>query len=495
MSLFKSLTVAALLATSAVVAAHAETTLRRPGDLGFGGAENLDPISPSRFYEANDLLYGRLVRWGADGKPAPELAHDWSASPDAKEWTFHLQPGVTFHDGSDFDAGDVKYTLERITDPALDSPVASVLNMIDHVEVVDPLTAKVVLSSAHADLPLLLMDYRVRMIPEGSGDTIATSGIGTGPFKLETLDPEGTTVLVAYDDYWEGRPKVDRVEIIQIADQEARLQALLAGQIDFMGLNRDQIALFEGNKDFVVQTYPTGDWQAIIFRTDTEPFTDPRVRKALRIAVDRQLMADLVVGAGGGVVTCDQPVWSADPYRAGIDCPQDIEGAKALLADAGFADGIDIALHTSDLEAGLVRMAEVYQQQVAPAGIRVEIVMTNPDGFWNDVWMVEPVAMTSWSERPADQILNEDYRSGASWNETYYNNPAFDALLDQARAELDFDKRKGLYGDAQRILFEDGGAMIPYHISGARAVRANVTGIIAAGEDYTLWHLVEKTGE
>jgi len=483
--------IAALMATTAA----AETTLRRSGDLGFGGAENLDPISPTRFYEANDLIYNRLVSWGPDGLPAPELAKSWSASPDAMEWTLVLQDGVKFHDGSDFDATDVKYSLERIKDPALESPVTSVLNMIDRVEVVDPLTAKIVLSSAHADLPLLFLDYRVRMIPDGSGATIATTGIGTGPFKLETLDPEGTTVLLANDDYWQGRPKVDRVEIISIPDQEARIQALLGGQLDYSDLNGDQVATFEGNEDFVIQHYPSGDWQGLVMRTDTAPFTDARVRKALRMVVNRQEMADLVVGPGGGTPSCDHPVWAGDSYRSAIECGADIEGAKALLAEAGYADGIDIDVHTSDLEAGMVRMVEVYQQQAAPAGIRVNIVMAAPDGFWSDVWMVEPFVSTSWGQRPADQILNEAYRSGSSWNESYFADAEFDSLLDQARAELDLTKRTALYHAAQAALWERGGSLIPYHINGVRAVRAVVKGMPEAGEDYIAWHLVEKTGD
>ena len=105
-----------------------------------------------------------------------------------------LREGVKFHDGSDFDSGDVVDLLKRIKDPELDSPVASVLAIMDSVEAIDPLTVKITLSAAHADFPMLIMDYRIRMTPEGSGDTIGQTGIGTGPFILETLDPEGTTI-------------------------------------------------------------------------------------------------------------------------------------------------------------------------------------------------------------------------------------------------------------------------------------------------------------
>jgi peptide/nickel transport system substrate-binding protein len=121
--------------------------------------------------------------------------------------------------------------------------------------------------------------------------------------------------------------------------------------------------------------------------------------------------------------------------------------------------------------------------------------MSPADGYWSDVWMVKPVCITSWGERPADQILNEAYRSTSSWNETFYNNPKFDALLDQARAEQDFAKRKALYVAAQQMLFDDGGSFIAYNMNGVRVVNAAVTGFPAQNDDYVAWQLVDKAGD
>ena len=471
--------------------ALAEKQLRRANDLSYGGKESLDPISPNRFYEVNDMVYSRLVRQDDNGEPSPELATSWTSNETATEWTLKLQAGVTFHDGSSFDAADVKYTLERIKDPALEAPLASVLDFISRVDVVDPVTAKIVLSKPHAGLPLLLMDYRVRMIPEGSGAAIAKTGIGTGPFKIESYDPEGQTVLAANDTYWEGRPKIDKVVFTAIPDSEARNQAMLAGQLDYNTLTLDQIPQFKDNPDFLIQNYPAGGWFGLVFRTDTAPFTDARVRKAMRISVDRAEMMKLMVGEGNGVTGCDQPVKANDPFRAPLECPPDPEGAKELLAEAGFPDGIDIEVHTADLEPGMVRFAEVYQQQVAKAGIRVKLKMAPSDGYWDDVWMKVPAAITSWSARPADQILNEAYRTGSSWNESYYANPAYDQILDKARATLDLPAARALYQEAQRILFEEGGTFIPYQQNGLRVLNAGVDGIKPLDEDFIRWHLVD----
>jgi peptide/nickel transport system substrate-binding protein len=469
----------------------AEKVFNRANDLSYGGKESLDPLSPNRFYEVNDMIYSRLVRQDDNGLPSPELAVSWSANETATEWTFVLRDGVKFHDGSDFDAADVKYSIDRIKDPALESPVASFLGIIDRVEVVDPKTVKIVLSSPHAGLPILLLDYRVRMIAEGSGQTIEKTGNGTGPFKIESYDPEGQTVLVANKAYWEGTPKLDKVVFTAIPDSEARNQAMLAGKLNLSSLTRDQEPLFADNKQFTIQRYPAGGWFGIVFRTDTEPYTNPKVRKALRIAADRVASSRLMTGEGNAIVGCDQPVRADDVFRADLECPQDIEGAKKLLAEAGFPNGIDVELHTADLEPGMVRFAEVYQQQVAPAGIRVTIAMAPSDGYWDDVWMKKPAVVTSWGERPADQILNEAYRTGSSWNESHFANADYDALLDKARASVDVEQAKKYYAEAQKMLFEVGGTYIPYQETGRRIMTSNVTGIAALGEDYIRWHLVD----
>ena len=477
------------VATALASPAAAEKVFRMANDLSLGGAENLDPLSSNTWITPVSMIYSRLMREGGNGEASPELATGWTANAEATEWTLTLQPGVTFHDGSAFDAADVAYSLGRIEDPALESPVAAVLGIIDRVEVVDPLTVKIILEAPHAGLPLLLLDYRVRIIPEGSGETITENPVGTGPFRVETYDPEGTTTIVAYDGYWEGRPLLDKIQFTAIPDAEARNQAMLAGQLDYNGLTANQAPLFADNPAFQVQSFAGGAWNGVAFRTDTAPFDDARVRRALRIAVDREAMLNLLEGPDGGVVGCDTPVSFSDPYRAKLDCPQDIAGAKALLAEAGYPDGIDIEVFTADLEPGMVQYAEVYQQQVAKAGIRVKLTVAPSDGYWDDIWLKKN-AVTSWSQRPADQFLNEAYRSGAAWNESHFANAAYDTLLDQARATLDIDKARSLYVQAQEILFNEGGTLIAYQENGRRVMSSRVTGIAPQDEDYIRWHLV-----
>lgn len=458
-------TCAVALALTATAMAEPKGTFRQAHEYGFGDQSSLDPISKGRIFQITEKLMSRLVRPDMQGKPSPDLATSWEANPDATEWTLKLREGVAFHDGTAFDSADVVYSLTRVLDPTLESPARSAVKMITKVEAVDALTVKLTLDTPFADLPLQLMDYRLRMIPEGSGDTIASTGIGTGPFKLEKFDPAGTTVVTANLDYFGGAPGVERMEIIGIPDAQARLQALLGGQIDMeSGITPQQRVMFDSSDKYQIQEVPTGNWRGIVFRTDVAPFNDPRVRKAVRMAADRQALLALVEG-GNGTVTCDNPVGPVDQYRADISCPQDIAGAKALLAEAGFPDGIDMDIHVATLEATWPAMAEAYQSQAAEAGIRVNIIQVPTDGFWSEVWMKKDVTMTRWNERPADQVLHEVYLSTAKWNESYYKDEGFDALLGQARRELDFDARKAIYVKAQEHLFDTAGTLIPYHVT------------------------------
>jgi hypothetical protein len=143
------LVLATALAVGFVAPASAEKVFRQANDLSLGGAEDLDPLSRNTWITPVSMIYSRLMREGANGEASPELATSWTANAEATEWTLTLQPGVTFHDGSEFDSADVAYSLGRIEDPALESPVAAVLGIIDRVEVVDPMTVKIILEAEH----------------------------------------------------------------------------------------------------------------------------------------------------------------------------------------------------------------------------------------------------------------------------------------------------------------------------------------------------------
>ncbi len=482
--------VAALLLPLGTALAEPSGTLRQAHDLGFGTNSSLDPSSQGRVFAMIDKVMNRLVRPGLDGVPQPDLAESWSASDDATVWTFNLRKGVKFHDGTDLDAGDVKYTYERVLDPEMGSPARSAIKMIEGIRAVDDHTVEITLNTPYADLPLQLMDYRLRIIPNDSGDTIATSGIGTGPFRLVRFDPQGTTVFEANLDYFEGVPKLAQIELIGIPDAQARFQALLAGQIDLeRGIRQQQARILEANDSFEVQNVPTGSWRGIVFRTDVAPTNDPKVRKALRLLVDREALVQLVL-SGGGQVACDSPTAPTDQYHHGQSCPQDNEMVRQLLEEAGYGDGLDVEIYLSTLEPTWPTLGQAYQQMAAEVGINVKLTNLPPNGYWNTGWMVKDAYMTRWFERPIDQALHEIYLSGAKWNESFFNDPEFDNMLAAARRELDFETRKKIYIDAQNYLIENTGTLIPYTVNNLVGLSNKVQHYPATKEDAVLWHLV-----
>ena len=470
-----------------VASAETKGIFRQAHEYGFGENSSLDPISKGRVFQITEKVMNRLVRPNMDGQPSPDLAISWEANSDATIWTLKLRQGVKFHDGSDFDAADVVYSLKRVLAPELASPARSAVKMITSVEAVDAETVKLSLDTSFADLPLQLMDYRLMMLPEGSGETIASTGIGTGPFKLVKFDAAATTILEANMDYYAGAPGVERMEIIGIPDGQARLQALLGGQIDMeSGITAQQRPMLASSSKYAIQDVPTGNWRGIVFRTDVAPFNDPRVRKAMRIVADRNELLALAEG-GNGVIACDTPVGPKDQYAPNLICPQDVAGAKALLAEAGFPDGLDVDVYLSTLEPTWPTMVEVYQGQAAKAGIRIKIVLVPTDGFWKDVWMQKDAVTTRWNERTADSALHEIYLSTAKWNESYYKDAGFDELLAQSRRELDFNKRKTLYVEAQKHLFETSGTLIPYHVTKLVGTTARVKNLDAVENFAIRW--------
>ncbi|MCB0063350.1 MAG: ABC transporter substrate-binding protein [Caldilineaceae bacterium] len=468
-------------------------TLRFAHELIHNGGESLDPASPTQFTSAMALLYNRLARLDQSGVPQPELATEWQANNDATEWTFSLRNDVTFHDGKLFTAADVAYTIAHILDPNTESPQAALLGLIASVETPNDQTVVFQLSQGHADFPLLLTHRATAIIPENSAETIGATGIGTGPFILETLVAEGTTTFVANDAYWKGEPLLAGIELIALPDAEARTLAEQAGQIDILfNATPTQTDLFANDDSFTVLRFPSGSWTTLVMRTDTPPFDDVRVRQALRMVADREAMIALVMN-GEATVSCDTPVAPNDAYRWDGECPQDIEGAKALLAEAGYPDGIDVTLYATSTSSQLIPLAEVYQQQAAAAGINVSLEIAPADSFWSEVWLVEPFLTSYWRERPADQILNEVWRSTAKWNESYYKNPAYDQLLDDARTALDFEARRELYQAAQQLIAEEGGHLIPYHVNQFHVVNNRVSGVPAQAFTDIEWHAISKS--
>jgi len=446
-----------------------------------------------------------LIWVGEDGVPQPQLVKSWEASEDAMEWTLYLQEGVTFNNGEPFGADDVIWNFQHWLDPDTGSSMAGRLDMLppDGIEKVDDLTIKLTLDRPYADLPLALYDYPSMIAPEGgwedfySGDP--ADAIGTGPFLLESFTPDERMVLVRNPNYWQmgadGQPLpyVDKVIVTAGWDDAAALAALVGGEADTLAVGQGIVPELEKHDDINVLRYYTGWITPIVMRTDMAPFDDVRVRQALRLVQDREQIRDLVFPDGrvgyDHWIRSDVPEYCPDTDVSGH--PQDIEAAKALLAEAGYPDGLELELSVPD---GNFRTdyAQVYKEQAAQAGITININLLPSSAFW-DQWQEWPFSISGWNGRiPATISPSLALRCGSvesGWGETYYCNPEFERILDEAESTVDVEKKRELLCQIQGIMQEDAPMLIPFWAVEYGASRTNVHEPDTWSRGGPLWHL------
>ncbi|MEU3979266.1 ABC transporter substrate-binding protein [Streptomyces sp. NPDC026672] len=452
-------------------------------------AETLDPASSLSAYEYLGALYNRLVRTGADGEPAPDLAESWESDARARTWTFRLRKGVTFHDGRPFTAADAVYTLRHILAKATASPQAAVLApLVDPRELRTPdaHTLVVPLKAANAEFPSLLTHYNCYVVPDGSAPGIGRTGIGTGPFRLESFAPAGPGRVVAHRDHWAGPPVLDAISFYSVADMSARSGALLAGQVDLLSQTNLDFAtarVVAASDRATVARVKNAQWYVLPMLTTEKPFTDVRVRQAMKLAYDPEHVVKVAL-QGAGTAGWDNPVPPDDPAHVAAHPAHDPDRARHLLKQAGH-EGLAVDLYTSAYDPLFTPMALAYQDSARRAGIRVRVRTAAADSYYTQIWMKKPLMATYWfTGRPVDQLFTEIFRSGSSYNETAWSDKGFDAVLDRARAETDTRRRRELYGEAQRLVIERGGAMTPMFADRLVGISRKVRGYAERGFEF-----------
>ncbi|MEU4969335.1 ABC transporter substrate-binding protein [Streptomyces smyrnaeus] len=452
-------------------------------------AETLDPAGPLSAYEYLGALYNRLVRVDPDGGLVPDLAESWEADSKARTWTFRLRKGVTFHNGHTFTSADAAYTLRHILDKATASPQAGVLApLIDPktLRTPDAHTLVVPLKSPHAEFPSLLTHYNCYVIPDGSGRSIGRTGIGTGPFRLESFTPAGPGSVTAYQDHWAGRPVLDAISFASVADMSARANALLAGQVDLLSQTNLDFAtarVVEASDRATIARVKNSQWYVLPMLTTEKPFTDVRVRKAMKLAYDPEHVVKVAL-QGAGTAGWDNPVPPDDPLHIRSHPEHDPDRARHLLKKAGH-EGLTVDLHTSSYDPLFTPMALAYQDSARRAGIRVRVKTAAADSYYTQIWMKKPLMATYWyTGRPIDQLFTQIFRSGSSYNETAWSDKDFDALIDRARAETDDKRRRELYGEGQTMVIERGGAITPMFADRLVGVSRKVRGYAEHGFEF-----------
>lgn len=459
----------ALLAASGARVQAAEP--KRGGRFRIGVAhgqtsDNLDPHLRNNGFtqELCYSIHNCLTEIAADGSLVPELAESWEASSDVTTWTFRLREGVEFHDGKTLDSADVVASLQYHRGDESKSEAKVLVDPIVALETPDARTVRVTLREGNADFPFLMADHHLIICP-AQGDSIDwQSGIGTGPYVLEDFEPGIRCSATRNPNYWkEGRAHFDAVDWITLIDPAARQNALLTNEVDVI----DQVPVM--TLDLLARR---GDLQIIEIagmlhytfpmRTQTPPFDNNHVRMALKLVVDRQQLIDTIL-RGHGSLGNDQPIPPMHRFFADLEQrAQDPDKAKWHIEQSGLGP-LSVSLHAADsVFPGAVDAATLLAEQAKAADISIRVVREPNDGYWSNVWQQTPWCLSYWGGRPTeDWMFSSAYLSSAPANETAFDNEQFDKVVLEARGTLDEEKRRELYREAQSIVRDDGGALIP----------------------------------
>lgn len=463
-----------------------------------GGATSdvLDPgeINDSYMIQVSSgQLRNNLTEIAPNGDLIGELAESWEATPDAKTWTFELRKGIEFHNGKTLDADDIIASLNHHRHEDSTSAAKSLVEQAADIRSDGKNTVVIELKAGNADYPVLMSDYHLGICPANSDGTMDwQSGIGTGGYSLVNFDAGVSTVVKRNPNYWKGgRAHFDEVENLQIADLTARTSGLQNGSLDCIA-NADPKTLHLLKKTPGIKVLQTnGNKHATLpMLVDIPPFDSNDVRLALKYAIDREQWLDLIL-RGYGEVGNDFPIGPANTYRATTDeIPQrmyDPDKARYHLKKAGH-DKLTVQISMADTAfTGAVDAGQLYRESARPAGIDIEVVREPDDGYWSAVWQNKPWCASYWGGRPTeDWIFSLIYATGASWSETRWGNERFMELLVQARVELDEKKRREQYVEMQRIVRDDGGAVIPLFMAYVQATNDKVMWGDVVGNNWEL---------
>ncbi|MBO6838188.1 MAG: ABC transporter substrate-binding protein [Alphaproteobacteria bacterium] len=394
----------------------------------------------------------------------PDMAEAWSATPDARVWTFELNKNATFHDGRKFTAKDAAASLNFHRGESSTSAAKSLLADVTDIKVDGDHTIHIELGQGSADLPWIMTDYHLVMLPaKDDGSVEWESGIGAGPYKIEKHEPGVVSELVRHEGWHREGAYFDKIEIIVLNDPNARQTALVTGDVHAVtSVDLKTLALLARSPNIEVDNVPSGSAITLPMHCDVAPFNDVNVRQALKYACNRQELVDKIL-FGTGTVGNDYHVSPGMPYYP--DLPQreyDLDKAKYHLKQAGLTE-LNVELSAADsVLPGAVDMCVLYSEHAKPAGINIKAVREPNDGYWSDVWLKKPFCFVKWGARPTpDNMFTLAYKDDAAWNESHWQNERFNELLLLAKKELDQERRSAMYREMCELAKDDGGTVLP----------------------------------
>jgi peptide/nickel transport system substrate-binding protein len=465
-------------------AAFAETQIKRGGTfrLGITGGGSVDFIDGEHIVAKTDIArlvtgWESLARFNQQYHIVMDgLAQEIEAQSPSR-WVIRVRRGIEFHNGKTLTADDVMYSIRRTLTKRLGLFGYGGLSSVNPrgMKKLDRYTVRLNLLRPDANLIDTLAQYFQGVVPVGypmSGLASKTKSplryVGTGAYKVQSFTPGRQSVHVKNENYWRsGQPYFDRVIIIDFPDPAARINALLSGQVDAItDVPYAQVAAVRKRKGFRTYESVTGAWNPISMRLDVAPFSDNRVRQAMRLLINRPQVVQQAL-SGHGVVAND--IYSPfDPFYAGDEFPQhkyDPDKAKNLLKAAG-QEGLTVDLQTTDADAGMVEEAQILAQNARAGGVTINVKNLDGGTFYGDQYLKWPFATDYWGTRNYLTQAAAGTLKGAAFDESHWfaspQYPKFYSLYKQALSTIDPKKRARIVKDMQRLEYNGGGHVIAY---------------------------------
>ena len=500
------------------IGANAMAPARQNGNVLVAGweedAQTLDPAKTICGHEVRIVNQFGNTLWGLEGTttdPVPMLAESWEGSTDGLTWTVKLKPNLTFQDGTPCDAAAVKWSFDRFLDanhPFYDPPY-NLLSYylggpdldygIETVEVTDPLGLTFTLKKPDPTfLTKMTNGYAAVVSPTAlkaaGNDAFGQMPVCTGPFKVSSWEKGVRIVMDRFDGFYGEQAKVDQLIIRPIVENAARLTALQQGEVDFIvAMSPEFIPVIEQDPNLQLLQSPGFHIWWVALNVHVTPLEDVKVRQALNYAVDKQAIVDSILQ--GAATLTNGPIighsWGNDP--AVQPYPYDPEQAKALLAEAGLADGFTTNFWVPESGSGMVapkEIGQIIQANLAEVGVTAEIVTQEWTSYVAD-WQNKgldagPYGMAemSWnfsSPDPAEwlepNVMTAAHPPGGGFNGSFYSNPEVDDLLTKATQTFNQDDRADFFKQAQAVMREDCPWIFMFSANNVAAATARLKGI------------------
>jgi peptide/nickel transport system substrate-binding protein len=433
-------------------------------------------------FSMNSSIYEYLIEINAEtGELDPVLATSWETN-EGKVWTFKLRQGVKFHDGSDFTAEDVKYTIERTQDPSLGHLKKTDFEVVESVRVVDDYTVQVTLKEARPTFVYLFTDYNMAIL--SSEYDYASLGeskpMGTGPFMMSQLVPKESALLKKNPNYWaEGLPKIDQIAIYFVGDIDASISMLESDRVDVVPFITPEIQQRVDGIDGISVISPYQEQRFISMRVDEAPFNDNRVRLAFKYAMDPKVIARSTakMELNDGVFYNETPIMNMlAEYKELPLRERNIAKAKQLLAEAGYPNGLSTELYYASDHPFGKELSQTVKELAAEAGFDIELKGYTRDVYLSQYWLNVPISITGWGGRiDPSMLLSLAFKGGGPWNESHLDEPVLNDLIEKISSEADPDQRMAYYHELQEWFYNNGpliNVQVPYLV----AIKDNVVG-------------------